>query len=88
MFLSKNLNCNIKILIMVSVSDSLGAISNITQSVIVNPHSAKNLDSYLSAVQQYYQQAIALPLDQQIQELNILALDYTIFDQNSVDSCT
>jgi hypothetical protein len=73
---------------MVSVSDSLGAISNITQSVIVNPYSAKNLDSYLSAVQQYYQQAIALPLDQQIQELNILALDYTIFDQNSVDSCT
>ncbi len=37
---------------MVSVSDSLGAISNITQSVIVNPYSTQNLDSYLSAVQQ------------------------------------
>jgi hypothetical protein len=38
-------------------------------------------------VQQYYQQAITLPLDQQIQQLNILALDYTLFDENSVQSC-
>jgi hypothetical protein len=38
-------------------------------------------------VQQYYQQAIALPLDQQIQQLNILALDYTLFDENNVQSC-
>jgi trehalose-6-phosphate synthase len=72
---------------MVSVSDNLGAISNITQSIIVNPYSTQNLDSYLSAVQQNYQQAITLPIDQQIQELNILALDYTLFDENSVQSC-
>jgi hypothetical protein len=47
---------------MVSVSDSLGAITNITTNVTVMPYfSNNNLDEYLNYVQQIYENALTLP---------------------------
>jgi hypothetical protein len=45
-------------LIMVSVSDSLGAVTNITQAVTVAPPSHFNIDTYLTTISNLYQVAL------------------------------
>ncbi len=68
--------------VAVCVSDALGAVSNTTVNVTVNPQQ-QSLQSYISLIENQFNNLNNLNLDLQIQTINVLAMDYTRFDSNS-----
>lgn len=72
-----------------SVSDRLGAITNITARVVVAPYGSATpgLAAYLTRVRSLYTAALVTTQEQQVQQLGVLALDLSRFDTNSEQSC-
>ena len=79
---SFNYNTNqYELLIMVTASDALGGITNITQTVSVAPNNAMTLLNKIVNLNNIFLQALALNPDKQIPILNLISLEITRLDE-------